>query len=176
MPYWAYLWPGAYLLAEAVMQEPGPKVSGTCQRFDALEIGCGLGLAGLGALARGRRFCSPITTRRRSISSPEAPRERLRPDSLRRSPARLAQPARRAVSGDPGADVIYERPLVPAGGQSTGQDARSRRPGIDRQPVPRRREAFPRRRDRVAGLSCRAEPVQSQARRLAARSKERSTG
>ena len=24
MPYWAYLWPGAYLLAEVVMREPWP--------------------------------------------------------------------------------------------------------------------------------------------------------
>jgi predicted nicotinamide N-methyase len=47
MPYWAYLWPGAYFLAEAVAREeeqPG---------LPALEIGCGLGLAGLVALGRG---------------------------------------------------------------------------------------------------------------------------
>ncbi len=49
MPYWAYLWPAAYLLAEAVMREPWP--DGT----EALEIGCGLGLAGLAGLARGLR-------------------------------------------------------------------------------------------------------------------------
>jgi predicted nicotinamide N-methyase len=62
MPYWAYLWPGATLLAEAVLREPGldrqadsttlPPES-ACSR-DVLEIGCGLGLAGLAALARGR--------------------------------------------------------------------------------------------------------------------------
>src|SRR5579875_1235418 len=43
MPYWAYLWPGAYLLAEAVAGE------------DWRENGCGLGLAGLVAMARGLR-------------------------------------------------------------------------------------------------------------------------
>jgi predicted nicotinamide N-methyase len=48
MPYWAYLWPGAQLLAEYVMIEP-PRLPGT----RALEIGCGLGLAGLAALATG---------------------------------------------------------------------------------------------------------------------------
>jgi predicted nicotinamide N-methyase len=47
MPYWAYLWPGAYLLAEVVAREPWPKGR------QALEIGCGLGLAGLMGLARG---------------------------------------------------------------------------------------------------------------------------
>jgi predicted nicotinamide N-methyase len=47
MPYWAYLWPGAFLLAEAVAREPWP--SGQT----AIELGCGLGLAGLVALHRG---------------------------------------------------------------------------------------------------------------------------
>jgi predicted nicotinamide N-methyase len=49
MPYWAYLWPGAYFLANAVAREPVQP--GTA----ALEIGCGLGLAGLVAVARGWR-------------------------------------------------------------------------------------------------------------------------
>ena len=58
MPYWAYLWPGAYLLAD-VRYEGALARSSTRHRhwhshFDALEIGCGLGLAGLAALARGR--------------------------------------------------------------------------------------------------------------------------
>lgn len=47
MPYWAYLWPGARLLAEVVLTEkwaPGTR---------ALEIGCGLGLVGLAGLAAG---------------------------------------------------------------------------------------------------------------------------
>jgi predicted nicotinamide N-methyase len=50
MPYWAYVWPAAYLLAEAVIREPWPG-----RPIEALEIGCGLGLAGLAALARGLR-------------------------------------------------------------------------------------------------------------------------
>jgi predicted nicotinamide N-methyase len=49
MPYWAYLWPGAHLLADAVGCEPWRE--GT----QVLEIGCGLGLAGLVALGRGLR-------------------------------------------------------------------------------------------------------------------------
>jgi predicted nicotinamide N-methyase len=47
MPYWAYLWPGATLLARHILSQrslPGSR---------ALEIGCGLGLAGLAALAAG---------------------------------------------------------------------------------------------------------------------------
>ena len=49
MPYWAYLWPGATLLAERVLSAKWP--SGT----RAIEIGCGLGLAGLAALRAGLR-------------------------------------------------------------------------------------------------------------------------
>jgi predicted nicotinamide N-methyase len=47
MPYWAYLWPGAILLGEALAAgsfEPGTR---------AIEIGCGLGLSGLLAVSLG---------------------------------------------------------------------------------------------------------------------------
>src|SRR5262245_5390612 len=47
MPYWAYLWPGAILLADEVMGQEWR------EGVEVLEIGCGLGLAGLAALARG---------------------------------------------------------------------------------------------------------------------------
>ena len=47
MPYWAYVWPGALLLAEYVLKRTWPE--GT----RAIEIGCGLGLAGLAGLVAG---------------------------------------------------------------------------------------------------------------------------
>jgi predicted nicotinamide N-methyase len=49
LPYWADLWPAARMLAKAVLREnwtPG---------LEALEIGCGLGLPGIAALAKGLR-------------------------------------------------------------------------------------------------------------------------
>jgi predicted nicotinamide N-methyase len=49
MPYWADLWPAARMLAKAIMREPWPGP------LEALEIGCGLGLPGIAALARGLR-------------------------------------------------------------------------------------------------------------------------
>jgi len=53
MPYWAYVWPAAYLLAERVAREPSLEpIEGSCIA-QVLEIGCGLGLAGLVAVARG---------------------------------------------------------------------------------------------------------------------------
>lgn len=54
MPYWAYLWPGAYLLAEAAARRDWPQAEGGGP-LNALEIGCGLGMAGLVAVARGLR-------------------------------------------------------------------------------------------------------------------------
>ena len=49
MPYWADLWPAARMLAKAILREtwtPGQR---------ALEVGCGLGLPGVAALAMGLR-------------------------------------------------------------------------------------------------------------------------
>src|SRR5689334_18755597 len=56
IPYWAELWPAARMLAKAVLKEPWdryPKPPGG--KLAALEVGCGLGLAGIAALSRGLR-------------------------------------------------------------------------------------------------------------------------
>jgi len=47
MPYWTDLWPAARMLAKALMRETWPP------GLEALEIGCGLGLPGIVALAQG---------------------------------------------------------------------------------------------------------------------------
>src|SRR5262249_49359905 len=47
MPYWADLWPASRMLARAVLREPWT------DGLTALEIGCGVGLPGIAALARG---------------------------------------------------------------------------------------------------------------------------
>lgn len=49
MPYWADLWPAARMLAEAILSEPW------APGRHAVEIGCGLGLPGVAALAAGLR-------------------------------------------------------------------------------------------------------------------------
>jgi predicted nicotinamide N-methyase len=49
MPYWADLWPAARMLARAILRADWPPGQ------TALEIGCGLGLAGIAALAKGMR-------------------------------------------------------------------------------------------------------------------------
>jgi predicted nicotinamide N-methyase len=63
LPYWADLWPAARMLAKAVLREPwecGMRDAAPAERpcslpLEALEIGCGLGLPGIAALARGLR-------------------------------------------------------------------------------------------------------------------------
>lgn len=47
MPYWAYVWPAALPMAEAVLRADWPVAS------RVLELGCGTGLVGLAALQRG---------------------------------------------------------------------------------------------------------------------------
>jgi predicted nicotinamide N-methyase len=53
MPYWADLWPAARMLAKVVLREPWPEAAAGAAALAALELGCGLGLAGLVALSRG---------------------------------------------------------------------------------------------------------------------------
>jgi predicted nicotinamide N-methyase len=49
MPYWTDLWPGARMLAKAILREPW------APGLEVLELGCGLGLPGIAALACGLR-------------------------------------------------------------------------------------------------------------------------
>jgi len=108
MPYWAYLWPGSFLLAEEIGRGEWPE--GT----PALEIGCGLGLAGLVGVARGLRVrftdhdLTPLRFVERSAGANGF-------DPSRYSTARLDwrfPPAGRYPL-ILGADVTYEKRLVP---------------------------------------------------------------
>jgi predicted nicotinamide N-methyase len=49
LPYWADVWPAARMLAKVIVRETWPA------DLEALEIGCGLGLPGIAALAKGMR-------------------------------------------------------------------------------------------------------------------------
>ncbi|MBK8916079.1 MAG: class I SAM-dependent methyltransferase [Phycisphaerales bacterium] len=53
MPYWAEFWPAARVLAERVAAWPDAEAADS--ESPVLEVGCGLGLVGLVAAARGRR-------------------------------------------------------------------------------------------------------------------------
>ena len=108
MPYWAYLWPGAFLLAEAVAREPWQ------DGLEALEIGCGLGLAGMVGLSRGLRVkftdydLTPLDFVARSALANGF-------DPSRFSTARLdwRDPPEERFPVILGADVLYEHRLVP---------------------------------------------------------------
>ncbi len=51
IPYWSELWPASRMLAKAILREPWEKHPQ--QPVECLEIGCGLGLAGIAALSCG---------------------------------------------------------------------------------------------------------------------------
>ncbi len=108
MPYWAYLWPGAFLLAEAVAREPW------IEGQEALEIGCGLGLAGIVGLHAGLKV--------RFTDYDEAPlrfvQQSAQENGFDRSHFSTACLDWRDLPEERypvilGADVLYERRLVP---------------------------------------------------------------
>jgi predicted nicotinamide N-methyase len=108
MPYWAYLWPGAFLLAEAVARQPWPPG----QR--ALEIGCGLGLAGMVGMAAGLRvhFTDYDETSLRFVAR-SAAENGFDPASFSTGRLDWRDLPDRRYPVILGADVLYERRLVP---------------------------------------------------------------
>jgi predicted nicotinamide N-methyase len=156
MPYWAYLWPAAYLLAEAVVREPWPERT-EAQPIEALEIGCGLGLAGLAGLACGLRVQfsdydpAPLDFVARSAAENGFDRTRYTTRLLdwrnlpdERFPVIL------------GADVIYEARLVPLVADVLGRMLAPDGLGLIGSPYRVAAQGFP---EAVAarGLLCRAE-------------------
>ncbi len=107
MPYWAYLWPGAFLLADVISRRAW---SGEA----ALEIGCGLGLAGLVGMSRGLnvRFTdyddAPLSLIARSVSENNFDGTRFSTGLL--DWRELPDETYPLILG---ADVLYERRLVP---------------------------------------------------------------
>lgn len=55
MPYWADIWPAGRMLAKAVARMDWTTIPKTGDKLEALELGCGLGIPGITALARGLR-------------------------------------------------------------------------------------------------------------------------
>ncbi|MEZ6143695.1 MAG: methyltransferase domain-containing protein [Zavarzinella sp.] len=53
MPYWADLWPASRMLAKSVAKEDWSRFPHKENKLHALELGCGLGIPGLTALACG---------------------------------------------------------------------------------------------------------------------------
>jgi predicted nicotinamide N-methyase len=106
MPYWAYVWPGAILLANYVAAErwePDTR---------AVEIGCGLGLAGLAALAVGLA----VTFTDYSPAALELAEYNARRNGFDRFDTRLvdwSNPPHERFDVVLGADVLYEPRCLP---------------------------------------------------------------
>lgn len=153
MPYWAYLWPGAYLLAEAVAREPWSEGRGV----EALEIGCGLGLAGLVAVSRGMKVHftdydrTPLEFVARSAGENGFGPDRYATGLL----------DWRDLPGDRypiilGADVTYEMRLVPLVANVLARMLASGGVGLISSPYRVADETFPKAVGSL-GLTCRAE-------------------
>jgi predicted nicotinamide N-methyase len=162
MPYWAYLWPGASFLAEAVASEPWPVVDeddGCPPRV--LEIGCGVGLAGLVALARGLRVeftdydRAPLHFVDRSVRENGLDASRYATSLLdwRDLPDRTYPIIL-------GSDVLYERRLVPLVASLLAKMLSPGGQGLIACPGRASAEAFPV-EVTSRGLICRQEPVEA---------------
>jgi predicted nicotinamide N-methyase len=161
MPYWAYVWPGAYLLAEAVIREPWPVVRGA-GTLEALEIGCGLGLAGMAALAVGLRVQfsdydqGPLEFVARGVAANGFDPRRC---ILRRLDWRNLPDEQFPVIL--GSDVIYEARLVPLVANLLSKLLAPGGVGLIATPYRLSAEGFPETLASV-GLACRAVPATAQ--------------
>lgn len=161
MPYWAYLWPGALLLAEVVAREPWPTGDDCTQPLQILEIGCGVGLAGLVALARGLHVCftdydqAPLHFVARSARENGFDPSRFTTRLLDwREPPDLAFPVIL------GSDVLYERRLVPLVAGLLARMLAAGGLGLIACPGRSSAQGFPAALDSL-GLECRIEPVET---------------
>jgi predicted nicotinamide N-methyase len=158
MPYWAYLWPAAYLLADAVACAEWSETSGGAP-IEALEIGCGLGLAGLVALSRGLRVQfsdydrAPLEFVARSAAENGFASDRFVTRVLD-----WRDPPDERFSLILGADVIYEARLVPLVANVLAAMLAPGGVGWIASPYRLSAEGFPAAVQSL-GLTCRAEPA-----------------
>ena len=155
MPYWAYLWPGAYLLAEAVGRGIWPT------GLKTLEIGCGLGLTGLVGLQRGLHvhFTDYDTA---PLAFVEQSAEANGFDSDRYSTGRFdwREPEGSSFDLILGADVLYERKLVPLVADVLAARLAPDGIGLVSNPYRVAAEAFPEELAR-RGLTAEVEPIEA---------------
>lgn len=112
IPYWTDLWAAGRMLAKVVLKEPWTKLTGFAYPPPVLEVGCGLGLGGIAALARGlpvtfsdvdETACGFAATNARLNGFADY---KLLPLDLRSPPAGLTFPV---VIGS---DLMYEQRMV----------------------------------------------------------------
>jgi predicted nicotinamide N-methyase len=161
MPYWAYLWPGARLLAEVVARETWPLCESGSHSPRVLEIGCGLGLAGLIALARG--CCVDFTDYDRATLEFVARSVRengFDPACVTTRLLDWREPPDRTYPLIIGSDVLYERRLVPLVAGLLARMLATGGEGLIACPGRTSAEPFP---DALAalGLTCRVEHVET---------------
>ncbi len=108
MPYWAYLWPGSFLLSDAVVNGNWPAGTRT------LELGCGLGLPGLVAVSVGLHVeftdqdRTPLGFVERSARA-----NGFDPALYTTVLLNWGHPTERKFALILGADITYERRLIP---------------------------------------------------------------
>jgi predicted nicotinamide N-methyase len=157
MPYWAYLWPGANMLAEAVVRCWGDVAP--ARGSAVLELGCGLGLAGLAAMTLGFRVCfSDYDPAALAFVDRSVRENGLDPERFSTLVLDWRNPPAVRFERIIGADVLYERRLVPLVADVLVRMLAPGGEALLATPYRVSAEAFPGAAAEV-GLTCRAEPV-----------------
>ena len=114
LPYWPIIWPAGILLAEKILRDQGspPEAPGGGLPSAAIELGCGLGLAGIGAALRGW----PVTFTDYDPEAAEFARYNARlngvaPGSIRAMQMDWRRPLLERFAWVIASDVLYERRL-----------------------------------------------------------------
>lgn len=107
MPYWCDLWPASRMLAKALLQQELPA------HQSVLELGCGLGMAGIAALARGCHVVfSDYDATALRFAAANALHHQF--DQFELLPLNWCQPPERTFDWIIAADLLYEvRSVVP---------------------------------------------------------------
>lgn len=103
MPYWSYLWPTSLETAVAVLKHDWPRGA------EALEIGAGIALTGLAALARGMRVAFSDYDRQALALAMHNARQNGMEESAEELFLDWRQPIDRRFPVIFGCDVIYEK-------------------------------------------------------------------
>ena len=114
MPYWPVVWPAGLMLAQAILTGTGSPPVAPSQGGAVLELGCGLGAAGIAAGGRGWHVTfTDYDAQAVAFAKRNALLNALPPDRIEAVEMDWRKPLAKKFDWIIAADVLYERRLHP---------------------------------------------------------------